>query len=157
MRRRNLLIGILSLTLFLSGWGGALAAAFCPHSAEKTAAMADDHSCCLLEAQKTDAHCSSSQPEKTGGAQSAPAAQENAGRFGQPATSCAHCVGRSDLPATRITAPGPNQKKQDVDPAPVAKALAPLVASFAPPVAARQHAPPTASTRRHLLVSVFII
>jgi hypothetical protein len=150
--KRLLLICVISL-LFVSGWGHVLAAAFCPN-------MQDMPGCAMQKARTT----TSSQHEghegmEMGDMKMKPIATEGkAGALERPLISC--CASRPEIPpAPAVASRGAEQSKQDLGAIlkPALKAIAPLAPSFAPPVLSRQHAPPGASTPRHVLISVFLI
>jgi hypothetical protein len=147
--KRLLLICVISL-LFVSGWGHVLAAAFCPN-------MQDMPGCAM---QMGDAHASGHEGMEMGDMQMPPAAsaENKSGALERPLVSC--CASRPEIPPAPVVASrGAEQSKQDsgVLLKPVPKAIAPPAPSFAPQVTSRQHAPPGASTPRHVLVSVFLI
>lgn len=159
MRRKISTIAVLLLALSVSGWSSALAAALsCSH------AMAQDHSCCHAQLEhKAQSHCSTPEHEAMGDMQMMPpaaavVADAVAEAAGQPAGSCAHCMERSEVPATP-NAQQANQLKRSMDAATshTATPLTPFAAQFTPPVQSRQGSPPGARTRKHLLISVFII
>lgn len=162
--KRLLLIGML-FALLVGDRGGVLAAMLCPHAKSESLTTAKKHACCRVEAaHEADAHCSASSHEAMGGMEmmsTVPAVEGHAQAFGpEPPASCAHCVEQSGLPNTPILALNvAEQLKRDVSTAPVQvfRPLGPLTATFLPPVAARQGAPPGVSTRRHVLFSVFLI
>ena len=76
----------------------------------------------------------------------------------QLAVSCAHCMERSEVPAMP-NALQANQIKRNVD---AAASLTPtqpasFAALFTTKVLSRQGSPPGAQTRKHLLISLFLI
>ncbi|MGB7926414.1 MAG: hypothetical protein WCF57_24445 [Pyrinomonadaceae bacterium] len=171
MRRKISIIGLLLLALCVSGWSSALAAAlYCPHakSTQARAMMRQDHSCCRAKLaraaeQQQPPHCSTaaSHQAMTGEAQAMPVADAAGGEpqpVAQPAGSCAHCVDRSEIPASPTFGQA-NRIERNADATTSRKAtpLAPFAASFAPQVLSRQGSPPGAQARKHLLISVFII
>ena len=169
MRRKISIIGVLLLSLCVSGWNSALAAALaCPHAKGEPprAMMAQDHSCChARSAQEAQPHCSTPEHEAMGDMQMMPAAatavvaDTAAVANVRPAgSSCAHCMERSEFPATS-NALQANQLKRSADAgiSHTPPQLAPLAALFTPPVLSRQGSPPGAQTRKHLLISLFLI
>jgi hypothetical protein len=168
MRRKISIIGVLLLSLCVSGWSSALAAALaCSHDkgARSHAMIVQDHSCCHARAaQEAQPHCTTPEREAMGDMQMMPAATvavaDNAAVANvQPAGSlCTHCMERSEFPAT-TNALQVNKIKRNVDAASsdTLHTLAPLVALFTPPVLSRQGSPPGARTRKHLLISLFLI
>ena len=146
--KRLLLICVICL-LFVSGWGHVLAAAFCPN-------MQDMPGCTM---QMADTSAPGHEGMEMGDMQMPPAATENkAHALEQPFVSC--CASRPEVPPAPVVASrGAEQSKQDLGAVlkPSPKAITPPAPSFFPPVTSRQHAPPGASTPRHVLVSVFLI
>ena len=162
MRRKISIIGVLLLALCVSGWSSALAAALsCPHAkGEQSHAMAQDHSCCHAQTMQAQPHCSTPEHEAMGDMQMMPVAvvEVVAQAAVQPTGSCAHCIERSDVPATP-NARQANQIKRNVDAAASRTPTphAPFAALFTPTVLSRQGSPPGAQTRKHLLISLFLI
>ena len=146
--KRLLLICVISL-LFVSGWGHVLAAAFCPN-------MQDMPGCAM---QAGNNSTSSHEGMEMSDMQTAPPATESkAHALEQPMLSC--CTSRPEIPPSPVIASrGAESSKQDTGALlkPALKAIAAPTLSFAPPVTLRQHAPPGASTPRHVLISVFLI
>lgn len=162
--KRLLLIGVLFMLLVV-GWSGVLAAALCSHPEDTSPVIAEGHACCRVEtAQQADAHCPASPHEAMGDMEMTPliltAARHTDAHGPEPLASCPHCVGKSGLPITPVLAANSaDQSKRDTGAAVshVFKPLVPRGAAFTPPVTARQGAPPGASVRRHVLLSVFLI
>jgi hypothetical protein len=137
------------LLLFASGWGQTLAAAFCPHAR-------GGHACCLANRNSHD-HDQASQHEAappssntiTGGATAS---------LDQSAEECGHCMSHPRLPA--VPAAGAAGQSNSVEglaappPAMVADASTPI---FTTAIISRQHAPPSFSSPRHVLINVFRI
>ena len=149
--KRLLLICVISL-LFVSGWGHVLAAAFCPNMQD----MPD----CHMQAEKvsTSPHARHEAMEMGDMQMPSDATEDKVGAFQRPLVSC--CASRPEIPPAPIVASrGAEQSKQDLGaiPKPALKAIAPPAPSFASPVTSRQHAPPGATTSRHVLISVFLI
>jgi hypothetical protein len=149
------------LLLFVSGWGQTLAAAFCPHAR-------GGHACCLANrTSHKHGHTSHHEAAPTGGMggteASPPSSGTNAGgdvtSLGQPSEECGHCMSHSRQPAAPLAAGAAGQPKPGADstaPPPAAFADA-QAAVFTPAITSRQHAPPGASSPRHVLISVFRI
>jgi hypothetical protein len=147
--KRLLLICVISL-LFVSGWGNVLAAAFCPHM--------QDMPGCTMQAGKNSA--SSHEGMEMGDMQMTPTIAESSevNAMEQPLASC--CTSRPEVPPSPVIASrGAEQSKPD--PGAILQQArqipAPQTTSFAPPISSRQHAPPGASTPRHVLINVFLI
>lgn len=170
MRRQLLLIyPVLLCALSLSGWGGVLAAALCPHAAASARAAAsveagmsmdDDHACCHADAKDVqEEHCSSSSHEAMGETKATPATKRHSQALAASEDSCSHCIGRSTLPAWPARASEPSQHRPDAHrPAQdEAKPVAPPVVRFVSSIAPTQGAPPGAAARKHLLLSIFLI
>lgn len=160
--KRVLLISVI-LLLFLSGWGGALAAALsCSHAKgeePRARLMEQDHSCCRAKLGKTESHCSTAERKPVGSMRMMLAVVDaRAEAAAQAAPSCAHCIDRSEVPATPIFRQA-NRINRNVDAATSRKVtpLAPFAALFAMQVISRQGSPPGPQARKHLLISVFII
>lgn len=166
MRRQIYIVCVLLLALCVSGWSGALAAAFsCSHAGagQPRAMMAEDHSCCHARlAQKKQAHCPTPGHEAMGDMQMTQGRVADAATTteaaGQPAESCVHCMERSEIPATP-NASQANQGKRGADTSVAYKQtpLAPLTASSTPQIPSERGSPPRARSRKHLLLGVFII
>lgn len=121
--------------------------------------MEQDHSCCRAKLAKTESHCSTAERKTMGGMRMTPAViNARAEAIAQAALSCAHCVDRSEFPATPIFRQA-NRINRDADAAASRKVtpLAPFAALFAPQVISRQGSPPGPQARKHLLISVFLI
>jgi hypothetical protein len=146
--KRLLLICVISL-LFVSGWSHVLASAFCSN-------MKDMPGCAM---QMGNTSTSGHEGMEMGDMQMPPtAAGDKVGSLEQPLASC--CASRPEIPPAPIVASrGAEQSKQDLGAIlkPALKAITQPTSSFAPPVSSRQHAPPGASTPRHVLISVFLI
>lgn len=152
MRRLTSYTGILLLSLILSGSGNVLAAAFfCSHAQLpaccRTKTMQDSmpsHDMMMdgMDMPKTDA-------------------EREADSISKPSELCAHCMGHSDLPAKAVAAVNSaEQSKRNLSAGILTHAQrSPIssVASFAPLLSARPHAPPGPALRRHVLVSTFLI
>ncbi len=173
MRRKISIICILLLALSVGGWSSALAASLsCPHVngeesrspvVQEDRSVQDHASCCRARvAQEAQPHCSTAHHQVTGESvsdmQAALIADVDADAFGERAGACAHCISEPQIPAT-FTVLQANQVKPRVDAVAsgAIKALASLAAPFTPVVQSRQGSPPGVQTRKHLLVSVFII
>ncbi|HEX8650170.1 MAG TPA: hypothetical protein VF708_04965 [Pyrinomonadaceae bacterium] len=172
MRRIISIINVLLLALSVSVWGSALAAALssCPHArGEEPRVKAQDHSCCharlaLEEEEEAQAHCSTpAGRESMGDMQMAraevAAAPTAEAAFGPSAETCAHCMERSEAPATMPNAFQANQIKRSLYAAAsdTRTPLAPLAALYAPQILSRQGSPPGAQPRKHVLISIFLI
>ena len=160
MQRKFTSVAILLFMLLLSSGSGVLAAAlFCPHLQGDGHAMGNDHTCCRAKVKHAQIHGSAAHHEAMGDMEMEPAvADSEINLLGQPAASCTHCMGRTELPTKRVKAREPNQKRPGTDaPQRQTTPLAPMAASYAPPVAPMQGAPPGLSTRKHLLIGVLLI
>ncbi|HEX8138654.1 MAG TPA: hypothetical protein VF544_13895 [Pyrinomonadaceae bacterium] len=170
MRRRLLLIyPALLCALCLSGWGGVLAAAFCPHASASARAAAsveagqemdDDHACCHADARDAqEEHCSNSSHEAMVETKARPATERHSQALAPSEDSCSHCIGRSSLPVRPAKASEPSQHRHDArgpakdEAKPVAPPIFRIVSSIAP----TQGAPPGPTARKHLLLSIFLI
>src|SRR5438105_10613173 len=154
MRHRALHAGGLLLALLASAWGNVFAASLCPH-------MKQGHACCHARAARRPMSQQGMADMQMGDAQGEPAAERKAGAdaLGLPAELCEHCMGHSQLPASPATLREAAQPGRDegVTPASSPTESVPVAAVFAPPPAAREHAPPAASAARHVLIGVFRI
>src|SRR5947209_4366575 len=150
MRRLTSYTFILLLSLILSGQGNVLAAAFCQH--------AQLPACCQT---KTMRDSMPSHDMMEGMNMSMPAAEAEADSISQPTELCAHCMSHPNLPAKAVAAVASvEQSKRDLSArisALVSKSPASSIASFAPLLSSRPHAPPVTSARRHVLISTFLI
>jgi len=174
--RRRLIITCIGATLFLGGWGSALAAVLCSHAG----AHAGVAECCRLKQAAGEAGhgagaahpshgqaaaSSSDQHDSHGAAGEAQAAAPRAGvRAGAQvgrAGLCAHCVERpTNLPPSE--SPRSKSSRGGDQMTPQAHAgldcVAPNTHPFAPPVTPKQGSPPSPpASRRHLLLGVFLI
>jgi hypothetical protein len=152
--KRLLLISIISL-LFVSGWSHVLAAALCPQMQVKASCpmQMDDHSPSSREAMQMGEMGDMQMSETT-----VSDGQVNA--VNPPLGSCPHCFSKSEYPtSTVIAVKGVERSGRELGIIlqQTTKAFAPLTSSFAPPISSRQHAPPEATTARHVLISVFLI
>ena len=147
--KRLLLICVISL-LFVSGWGHVLAAAFCPNM--------QDMPGCAMQRGETSTH-EGHEGMEMGDMQMPPVATESkAHTLERPLVSC--CASRPEIPpAPAVASRGAQQSKQDLGALlkPALKAIEAPAPSFFQPITSRQHAPPGASTPRHVLISVFLI
>jgi hypothetical protein len=154
MRRLTSFFGITLLALLVSGWSNVLAAAICP----KTPAMA---ACPMQTGNKPTSSHEAMEMGEIGDMQMTPAvAEDEANALEQPMGSCPHCFKQPEQPSSPVVASkGAEQSKRD--PGTIIrqafKVITPQTATFAPPVSSRQHAPPQASTPRHVLINVFLI
>ena len=147
--KRLLLICVISL-LFVSGWSHVLAATFCPN-------MQDMPGCAM---QTGHTSTSSHEGMEMYDMQMTPTIAESEVNAMQQPQMFSCCTSRPELPSSPVIASrGAEQSKQDLGAIlqQAIKALAPQTISFAPPISSRQHAPPGASTPRHVLISVFLI
>jgi hypothetical protein len=171
MRRQLLLFyPVLLCALVLSGWGGVLTAALCPHAAASARAatraaqgmeMDDDHACCHREAKGAQKeHCSGSSHEAVGEAKrTTPAAERHPKTLAPSEASCSHCIGHSSLPVAPVKAGEPSQQGSDAHrlAQDESKPFAPPVAQVVSAIAPTQGAPPGPAARKHLLLSIFLI
>jgi hypothetical protein len=151
MMKRLLLISVISL-LFLSGWSNVLAAAFCPNMQEMPG--------CPMQRRETSAstHEGHEGMEMDDTQMASSNKESKAHALEQQLASC--CLSQPEIPpAPVIASRGAEQSKRDTGAIlrPAFKALAPTHSSFSLPVTSRQHAPPGASTLRHVLISVYLI
>ncbi|HEV2914185.1 MAG TPA: hypothetical protein VGX92_12965 [Pyrinomonadaceae bacterium] len=169
MRRQFSLIVILLWALNVSGWGGVLAAALCPHAAQMAAAKGPaasplktkEHASCHAKADQSASQSSMASSHEANADGKAPSSTREAGPLAltEPARSCQHCVSHRGLPTepvkTRDSQPGRTDAGNLYSPD--AKTIAPPVFEFAQAVVPTQGAPPGRQARRHLLLSVFLI
>lgn len=150
---------LISLLLFIAlsagGWGSVLAAAVCPHVGSTPKPV--------LEAKP---HCHADAPPAAMSDMEMPvearASLEPLSRDAQALQhneTCAHCLTHSAPVPAPVSLRQKNESKRaaDViapDSVPTLVAPQPLLAL---PVLTRQGAPPGASTRRHILNSIFLI
>ena len=163
MSRRFINI-LFSMTLVLSGWQGAFAA--CPHEHCLTAPVAETPAPSHHEATQAESHCAE-MGEMTQSPQhatehvaiaSSKARAEQIASVALVETSCAHCVGRSQVPATVITegaANNPNTN-ESLNASRVAVTVAFPANPFAKEIIPAADSPPP-SVSRHVLISVFQI
>lgn len=166
MRRLTSYICVALLALALSGLGGVLAAALCPHAGMNHAQAATaGHAGCAAKAEKAERHHPATEHQAMHSMKMTPEPVVPAQRqesevaaVSRPEGDCGHCIGRGELPNsanTRALA----LKKLDAgthleQPARSSVSLAPVFTTQFTPT---QHAPPGQSNRKHLLLSVFLI
>lgn len=165
MRRSQLSIFALVITLFASVLGQALTSSSCPH-------MQQDHACCRARA----AHRSASRETACGathampgGMDVKPAAESNtessqsAKLFaaikacgGASSETCDRCASRQPAPILPVALRRVEAKNRVSELAP--RVFAPrLSESYVTSVLSRDNSPPETSTARHILVNVFRI
>ena len=159
--KRVLLILIISV-LFVGGWGVVLADTLCPHKqasrAQKKAEPVVTHgqgSSCHAEMAMDDMEPAAAPTDNEPSAE-----DEQRASFSGHTGLCTHCFSRTETPANLfVFARGTELSKRDagVPVALPASFSSPFASLFAPPIQARQHAPPGTLSRRHLLLSVFLI
>jgi hypothetical protein len=163
MRRRNFFISILLLcALALSGWSGVLAATFCPYAARAAAASlkTDEHASCHAQSDGTAAHNQSAGHEAMGDMEAmTPNEGESPAASAQLVESCRPCcISHGNLPTAPTGARESQQNGREAKH--TASQDAKTITSplrFTPAVVPTQGSPPGQLTRRHLLLSVFII
>jgi hypothetical protein len=154
MRQRLLFTGIMLLALFVSAWGNAFAAAFCPH-------MKIDHACCHTRRGHDQSAHEMAGEMQMGDTQMLPAADpvSESDAISQPVEPCEHCMGRSQAPAVSVALIEVSQTHYGTDaPVPATSSqLASASTSFTAHITSRQHAPPGSSITRHVLINIFRI
>lgn len=147
--KRVLLIFVSSL-LFVSGWGIVLADTLCPHKqASRALQQQQAGQPVMAHGQESPCHKAKDEPE----------ADKTGAVLDHHTEICTHCF-RSPETQARLFARAPETAKRDacdVIAQPPVGFLSQPHASFAPPVQARQHAPPGTRARRHLLLNLFLI
>jgi hypothetical protein len=166
MRRQLSFVVLLLCALLLSGWGGVLTSALCPHAARAAVAplaesmgMADDHACCHAQKAEKDEHCPTSSREAMSDMDmKAPAAAEPQS-LAAPAGSCSHCIIHKGLPTAPVNPRDARQNNSDANQraSQNAKTVAPPAARLVSTIVPTQGAPPGATARKHLLLSIFLI
>jgi hypothetical protein len=146
------------LLLLTGGWGAVLTAAFCPR--------AQGHACCPAKSSVqehehgTAAAHDGMMMADTGDSYAVSASEGDGRAVVEPSHSCPHCMGHSGVPVTEVflaNAPGQSARDMSTAAPEAQETFAPPASSFTPTVISRQHAPPKASSRRHVLISVFMI
>lgn len=171
--RASFICLLLLLTLLLSGWSSVIGAALCAHDAGQVSMTAAEHDCCRAQLEGPKQHCemamasaaSSHEAMTMDEMEAMPPvvverATETVAAINLPVAACQHCVSRSGLPTSLVVVTRePEQKKRDslIINSPTPEPSASLAAFFTQNLFARQHAPPGASARRHLLLNVFTI
>ena len=155
--RARLLIAVIALLLLTSSGSDALALSLCLVTQQ-------DHSCCAVTAQDAGSPGSASAHrgmDMDGMSMTDDYPAVETGSIGQSAAPCSHCASGARLPTSTAAIVGNEgrlQRSAEAAPPPTAaKAVVPQVSSFAPPAASRQHAPPWASTPRHIFINLFLI
>lgn len=154
MRARSLISGTL-LLLFVSSWGSVLAAPLCPH-------MAPDHSCChAMNAPSPMSHQAMDGMHGMSNMQmeAVPVESPDSRAFIAHETACEHCASQSHLPATGTTLREAGLVKSSLEIA-APLAITPFalpITAILPAVLSRPHAPPGATARLHILISLFRI
>jgi hypothetical protein len=83
-----------------------------------------------------------------------------AGSFDRPIEACWHCMSHSGIlhaPASFITVQDESRKAVDSAPQPVSSFLESSLTAVKQNGSPREHAPPSTSAPRHVLISVFLI
>ena len=157
------------LALAAGGWGSVVAAVFCPHAngfaakAFTADSVADEPACHTAKpAAKPDCHDSTMEQGAMGDMKQAHAVHRGSGSsatFGlKDGESCAHCMGRPQLPTSNVIARRQAEPRRNVEPAIIQAApLAAAPNSFTQPVVYRQGAPPGSLIPKHLLIGVLLI
>jgi cytoskeletal protein RodZ len=164
MRRRNFFMSILTLcALALSGWSGVLAATFCPYAARANAAASlktDAHASCHAQSGGTAAHTQSSSHEAMGDMEAmTPNEGESPAASAQVVESCRPCcISHGNLPTAPVGARESQQNGREAKHT-VSQEVKTVTSPprFIPAVVPTQGSPPGQLTRRHLLLSIFII
>jgi hypothetical protein len=154
--KRVLLILVISL-LFVSGWGVVLADTLCPHKQARRAQQRTESA--MAHGQRPSCHAEMAMDDAENAGATSAEDEERISVTGHTGL-CNHCVSRPENQTNLfIFARGTEQTKRDAAAPllPAANSLSPFASSFAPPVRARQHAPPVKLARRHLLLSIFLI
>ena len=161
MRRLTSHLGITLLALLLCGWGEAMTSVLCPHAAGQ------GHACCPEKSEGAPAgkHHSASHHQQARGAKSERREHASHHRTAEAVTgpaagsSCAHCLGRRDLPAAPASVRELTAQKSGAGKvaAHATKILAQPPTVLVSRLAPTQHAPPGPAGRRRLLLSVFLI
>lgn len=159
---KRILLICVTVVLFVSGWGVVLADTLCPHKqASRALAKAEP---VVTRVQGSSCHEEMGQ----GGMETADAPSEAEPHASDEQTTsftghtglCTHCFSTPETQTNLLVlARGTELTKRDAG-TPVAlpsSFLSTHADLFAPPVQARQHAPPGRLSRRHLLLSVFLI
>jgi hypothetical protein len=167
MRRRHLSIFALLVALFAGAWGQVFAAS-CSHAGQ-------DHACCRARAAHNHppraTHCAASHAMSEGmtmtpAAESDAEPNQGAGAFaavgvseGNVTETCDHCATRQHAPPLAAASSAPEAKNRNSELAPpvAISKLSALTRAYIPSILSRDNSPPTASTARHVLVSVFRI
>jgi hypothetical protein len=168
MRRQLLFISILLIALTVSGWGGVIAVALCPHAARASAAdaaptpmkMDDDHACCPVKSAMTaDEHCSNSSHQAKGEMEAMHRTTDEPRSLAQLAESCWHCVRHNSLPGAPLSMRDAQQNGSEASRAASqeVKPISPPAARFVSAINPVQGAPPGQPIRKHLIFSVFLI
>src|SRR4051794_4419622 len=99
MRRLISFIGIMLLSLLVSGWGNVFAAAFCPHIASKNPATMMKGPACHRESAE-QARPGESHQQAMDGMEMMPAARPNGEviAVGQFIGTCSHCMEKDSAP-----------------------------------------------------------
>ena len=153
--KKLLLICVVSL-LLVSGWSHVLAAVLCPN-------MQDMPSCHMqtgnaITTTTISTHEGHQGMEMGDMLMTPPVVEREVNALEQPMASC--CARRPALPPSSVmVSRGAEQPKKELGVIlqTALKAIELPAPSFTPPVLSRQHAPPGASTPRHVLFSVFLI
>jgi hypothetical protein len=167
MRRYVQIFGLMVLALGAGGWGAVVAVTLCPHARLAVAAgnVTEDQACHQAKPEPVaQPHCHDSgmAQEATGEMPAPRVLTDNSGRsaalVSTDEVACAHCIGRSELPAsTLVVRQRPEPKRSLELAAPQSTSLTTPTVSFTQPVSYRQGAPPGRLTPKHLLMGVLLI
>ncbi|HEY0545006.1 MAG TPA: hypothetical protein VGC91_06380 [Pyrinomonadaceae bacterium] len=157
---------LLFITLSASGWESVLAAALCPHAAQKSDAMPADHACCHAKLARVEQHCerASGQSEMSGmempdasSSKNTSVVETSALEISSPAlAACEHCFSKSTPAPLNTREQNQNSRAADA----LFEADVRVVVAgqpFALPILKRQGAPPGTQIRSHILNSIFLI
>jgi hypothetical protein len=155
-------MGIMLLSLLVSGWGNVFAAAFCPHDAGKNLTTKTNATSCHQMGEEQSSH-SESHSRAMNGMEMLPVAQPEGQAeiipVGQLIGTCTHCVGQENTPVTAATARELSLQKRDAGASVEKSAMSEvaLTAFFSPKFVPTQNAPPGPANRKHLMLGVFLI
>lgn len=155
MKRVSLCIAF--LVLFVSGWGVVLADTLCPHKqARRTQQKAES-----IVKQDRHASCHDTQKSDATNTTVLGSEGEESASFTGNKGPCSYCITKPESPTNFfMLAPGAELTRRGAaTPVMLPPAFNRHIAiPFAPPIQARQHAPPGRHTlQRHVLLNVFLI
>ncbi|HEX8096773.1 MAG TPA: hypothetical protein VF507_02000 [Pyrinomonadaceae bacterium] len=147
------------LTLFLGGWGSALAGVLC--AGGPGTRMPASHACCRAKKARpsNSSHAASHRDSSQGVLLSSDAGELDTLALARTQRPCSHCFSRPELPATPKGAGQSGQARRGGDAAQTfaSERESRRAVLNASSLGASSDLPPVSNTPRHLLISVILV